>query len=160
MATLETLQDKVRSLQDEMLRWAVVDLFSKPHVWWLAVCRFHGSSDTEMWSVRGLPLKGEVLSRWNAALLREERAKILSNVDATSMQFHVNTNQCISGLIHMKDKLNFTGAAAWFSLSPSPGDFGVAEAQRRALVRGGDKRPLQAKSSWMAPGRVFRSCGI
>ncbi|CAE6949120.1 GIP [Symbiodinium sp. CCMP2592] len=70
------------------LPWvSVIDLFSKSHPWWEAVCRWYCTVPEEVGMIKGQKITSTVLARWNC-LRREDHVKLLSHVDATSKEFH------------------------------------------------------------------------
>ncbi|CAE7323108.1 unnamed protein product [Symbiodinium sp. CCMP2592] len=108
---LPQFEDKVVLLQLEFPWLSVIDLFSRSHPWWEAVCRFCSVVPEEYGTIKGQKISTTVLARWNC-LRREDRMKLLAYVDATAKDFHSDPSLFVSGLLHMKDKLPFKNVGA------------------------------------------------
>ncbi|CAE6925506.1 MKK3 [Symbiodinium sp. CCMP2592] len=153
---LPQIEDRVVMLQKELPFVSVMDLFSKSHPWWGAVCRWYCVPE-EVGMVKGQKLSSTVLARWNC-LRREDRVKILSHVDATSKEFHQDPSQFVSGLMHMKHKLPFKNVGTVILSLPSLTKDELLGSDR-AVVQCVDasKAVYRLVSPEVMPDRFFRS---
>ncbi|CAE7365440.1 unnamed protein product [Symbiodinium sp. CCMP2592] len=154
---LPHIEDRVVMLQKELPFFSVMDLFSKSHPWWEAVCRWYCTVPEEVGMVKGQKLSSTVLARWNC-LRREDRVKILSHVDATSKEFHQDPSQFVSGLMHMKHKLPFKNVGTIILSLPSLTKDELLGSDR-AVVQCVDasKAVYRLVSPEVMPDRFFRS---
>ncbi|CAE7604136.1 unnamed protein product [Symbiodinium sp. CCMP2592] len=154
---LPQIEDRVVMLQKELPFVSVMDLFSKSHPWWEAVCRWYCTVPEEVGMVKGQKLSSTVLARWNC-LRREDRVKILSHVDATSKEFHQDPSQFVSGLMHMKHKLPFKNVGTIILSLPSLTKDELLGSDR-AVVQCVDasKAVYRLVSPEVMPDRFFRS---
>eukprot|EP00439_Symbiodinium_sp_Y106_P070047 s2009_g12.t1 len=98
---LPLIEDKVVMLQKDFPYLSVIDLFSRSHPWWDAVCRFYSFVPAEFGKIKGQDITPTVLARWHC-LRREDRIKLLAHVDATSKEFFDDPSLFISGLMYMR----------------------------------------------------------
>ncbi|CAE7630999.1 purD [Symbiodinium sp. CCMP2592] len=154
---LPLIEDRVVMLQKDLPFVSVMDLFSKSHPWWQAVCRWYCTVPEEVGMVKGQKLSSTVLARWNC-LRREDRVKILSHVDATSKEFHQDPSQFVSGLMHMKHTLEYKNVGTVILSLPSLTKEELMGADR-AVVQCVDatKSVYRLVSPDVMPDRFFRS---
>ena len=83
-------------LQKELPEVSVIDLFSRSHPWWEAVCRFYSVVPEEVGTIKGQKISSTALARWNW-LRREDRIKLVAYADATSKEFYSDPSLFVSG---------------------------------------------------------------
>ena len=81
---LPLVEDKVVLLQKDFPFLSVIDLFSRAHPWWDAVCRFYSFVPSEYGKIKGQTITPTVLARWHCLRRDATSNKILATRASSS----------------------------------------------------------------------------